>query len=314
MTAGGMGGSARLLERPPESGLVAAWPNPRRPEARRRSRLAADRHSRRVALLKYVLPVIGAALLVVVAAWPQLGGLWESVRLGFSVIDLREARELRMLNPRYAGIDRFNRPYVVTSAVGRQVPSRDDLMSLERPRAEMTMRAGALVVMTAATAMYQAQTQLLDLFDDVTVTHENGTRFVTKTARIDVSASTAEGHDSVSGHGPSGDITAQGFRILDKGERVIFTGKSNLLLKGSKPGTTAPAPPALPPEVTAAAAQIEAAAAAPPAPELAAPRDVGAEASLPQTAVGSGVKTREAVSSSPKGSARGSPGGRAGKG
>jgi lipopolysaccharide export system protein LptC len=290
--------------------LAVTWPRPGGTDAWRRSRLAADRHSRRVALLKYVLPVIGAALLVLVAAWPQLGLFWESVRFGFSVIDLREAHELRMLNPRYAGIDRFNRPYVVTSAVGRQVPSRDDLMSLEMPKAEMTMRAGALVVITAATAMYQAQAQRLDLFDDVTLTHENGTRFVTKTAHVDVAASTAEGHDPVSGRGPSGDITAQGFRILDKGDRVIFTGKSNLLLKGSKPGTTAPAPPALPPEIAAAAAQIEAAAAAPPASEQAAPRDVAAEAPLAQTAVGVAVKTRETASGSPMGRARSSLGGR----
>ena len=92
---------------------------------------------------------------------------------------LREAHELRMLNPRYAGVDRENRPYVVTSAIGRQASDRDDLMSLERPRAEMTMHNGALVVVTAATAMYQSQAQLLDLFGDVNLVHENGTRFVT---------------------------------------------------------------------------------------------------------------------------------------
>ena len=39
-----------------------------------------------------------------------------------------------MVNPRYAGIDRLNRPYVVTAAVGRQMPDRNDLMSLEQPQ------------------------------------------------------------------------------------------------------------------------------------------------------------------------------------
>ena len=73
--------------------------------------------------LKHVLPVIGGMMLVVIALWPRLGLLLENVALGFPVVDLREARELRMLNPRYAGIDRFNRPFVVTSAVGRQCPA-----------------------------------------------------------------------------------------------------------------------------------------------------------------------------------------------
>lgn len=305
------GGSAKLLLQRPGQELAAAWPKPRHAEARRRTRVAADRHSRRVALLKRVLPVIGAILLVTVAVWPQLGPFWESVRLGFPV-DLREARELRMLNPRYAGIDRFDRPYVVTSAIGRQVPNRDDLMALERPRAEMTMRPGALVVMTAATAMYQAQAQLLDLFDDVTLVHENGTRFVTKTAHVDVSANIAEGHDPVSGRGPSGDIAAQGFRILDKGDRVIFTGKSNLLLKGSKSGRAASPPPGVPPEVAAAAAQIEAAAAAIPLAEQAAPREAVTKPA-PFSASAPAAKPQGAAGGSPKESARNSRGGRPGK-
>src|SRR5262249_25045112 len=152
------------------------WPGPSRPASNWRLRLTDDRYSRRVAWLKRVLPVVGMMLLVLVAVWPRLGPLLESVRLGFPVIDLREARELRMLNPRYAGIDRLNRPYVVTSAIGRQMPNRDDLMSLEKPRAEMIMHRGATVVVTAETAIYQSQVQLLDLFDDVNLVHENGTR------------------------------------------------------------------------------------------------------------------------------------------
>src|SRR5882672_12272688 len=172
MTTGGTSGFAKALE--PRAGreLAAVWPRRERQPAER-ARLAGDRHSRHVALLKHFLPVIGVTLLVLVAVWPRLGPLLENVRLGFPMIDLREARELRMLNPRYAGTDRFNRPYVVTSAIGRQVANRDDLMSLEQPKAEMTMHRGALVVVTAATAMYQSQAQLLDLFDDVNLVHEN---------------------------------------------------------------------------------------------------------------------------------------------
>jgi len=277
MTGGGAGGPARALDRRARPELTAVWPTSDRFAGR--ARLGGDRYSRRVALLKRLLPAVGLTLLVLVAVWPRLGPLLDSVRLGFPAIDLREARELRMLNPRYAGIDRFNRPYVVTSAIGRQVPNRDDLMSLEQPKAEMMMHRGASVVVTAATAMYQSQAQLLDLFDDVNLFHENGTRFVTRTAHVDVSANTAEGHDPVVGHGPSGDIAAQGFRILDKGDTIIFTGSSNLRLKGTKPSVNPATPAALPAEVEAAAARIEAAATAPAAvaPEPPAPANVVAE-------------------------------------
>jgi lipopolysaccharide export system protein LptC len=211
------------------------------------------------------LPAFGATLLLLVAAWPRLSPLLDSVRLGFAAIDLREARELKMLNPRYAGTDRLNRPYVVTAAVGRQVPNHDNLMSLEKPRGEMIVHSGAKVVVTAATGIYQSQTQLLDLFDDVTMTHQNGTRFVTRRAHANFSDNTAEGHDPIEGHGPSGDIWGQGFRILDRGDTIIFTGRSRALLKKTKPEAdkAAPSPPALPARVAKAATQIEASTALP---------------------------------------------------
>ncbi len=249
----------RSLEQQAEPGSPGAAVR-RRQDQPQHGPYLADRYSRRVSLLKRVLPAIGAAMLLLVAAWPRLGPLVDSVRLVQPAIDLREARELKMLDPRYAGIDRQNRPYVVTAAVGRQVSNRSDLMSLERPRAVMIVHGGAKVVLNAATGIYQSQTKLLDLFDDVTLTHQNGTRFVTGRAHADLSDNTAEGHEPIEGHGPSGDVWGQGFRILDNGDTIVFTGHSHVVLKGTRPGEAAPAPAALPAAVAKTAAQIEAAA------------------------------------------------------
>jgi len=220
------------------------------------ARLPGNRYSRRVALLKIALPAIGLTLLLLVIAWPRIAPLFD--RLRFAAIDLREARELRMMNPRYAGTDRDGRPYVITAAVGRQVPQRDDVMALDLPVANLKTHSGADVVVTAKSGVYQTKSQFLDLFGDVTMTHENGTKFVTSSGRFDSANNAAEGHDPIEGHGPQGDITAQGFQIIDKGDIVIFTGQSNLLLKGSKGGEIAPAPAAVPAPVAQAAAQIEA--------------------------------------------------------
>jgi lipopolysaccharide export system protein LptC len=257
-------------QRPPLIGDTRVAPDPR-------SGLGADRYSRAVALLKRVLPAIGATLLLLVAMWPRIAPLIESVRLAMSAIDLREARELKMINPRYAGTDRLNRPYVITAAVGRQVPNRSDLMSLEDPKAVMIAHSGAKVVLTAATGIYQSQPQLLDLFEDVTLTHQNGTRFVTRRAHANLANNTAEGNDPVEGHGPSGDIWGQGFRVFDKGDTIIFTGQSHAILKSTKPTKAASAPAEPPAGIIKTAAAIEAAATAtaaadpPPATAVAAP-------------------------------------------
>jgi lipopolysaccharide export system protein LptC len=257
--------------------LAAAWPG-----------AAPDnRHSRRVALLKRVLPAIGVALLLLIAMWPRLAPLWERMRLAFPAIDLREARQLRMMNPHYAGVDRLGRPFVVTAAVGRQVPDRQDLMSLEAPRADVKTHTGADIVVTAATGIYQSPVQLLDLFGGVTLVHQNGTRFVTDTARVDVANSTAEGGDPVVGQGPSGDVNAAGFQILGKGDTIMFTGRSDMLLRGAAPATAKRVPAALPAPIAAIATRVEAeakpvlAAAAPAPRRPAARRPATAQAAHP---------------------------------
>lgn len=213
------------------------------------------RHSRRVALLKRLLPAIGVSLLLLISVWPRLAPLWDRMRVAFPAIDLRDARELDMINPRYAGVDREGRPYIVTAASGRQLPDRQDLMSLHDPKADMKSHSGVDIVVTAETGIYQSQTQLLDLFDDVTLTHQNGTRFVTQSARVNAATGQAEGDKPVEGHGPSGDIKSEGFRVLDKGDKILFTGHADLLLRSARQTASTSPPAALPAPVAADAAR-----------------------------------------------------------
>jgi lipopolysaccharide export system protein LptC len=265
-------------------------------EYRRRGyRHKAHRHSRRVVLLRRLLPTIGIMLVLLIATWPRLAPLWERIQAGFPAIDLRDAQELRMLNPRYAGIDRHGRPFIVTAAVGRQVPQHQDLMSLQMPDARLKTNSGATIAMTAATGIYQQQTQLLDLFGNVRLVHQNGTEFTTERARIEGAHETAQGDEPVSGHGPSGSIKAQGFRVLDKGDRILFTGKSDALFRSAAPGPGKAAPAGLPAPVAAAAAQAEAEA----RPALAAETGRNRKAAAPHAAAGHHNHAQEHMPAAP---------------
>lgn len=216
-------------------------------------------HSRRVARLKRILPAVGLGLLLLVAVWPRLAPLFDRLRFAWPAIDLREARELRMLNPRYVGTDRMNHPFTLTAATGRQVPDRQDLMALEQPHADLQTRGGANIVLTSDSGVYQSQTQLLDLFGHVTLVHQNGSTVVTSSAHLDMAVNSATGHEAVEGHGPSGDVWGEGFEIIDKGDTIVFTGQSRLIATSSKPGAAPTAtPPALPDMVVATAARAEA--------------------------------------------------------
>jgi lipopolysaccharide export system protein LptC len=199
-----------------------------RPRSRPRINL---RYSRFVALMKLALPVAALGLLLLVSTWPRLESVFQSVHLTPPRFDADEARDLRMVQARYSGFDRENRPYVITADVARQSPSSDDLIAMEGPKGTLTTATGGWVELTAVTGVYRSQVQLLDLFGDVHVSRDKGEQFESDNAHVDMKAGSAGGDDPVTGHGPFGEATGDGFRIFDHGSTMILTGHATLLLR-----------------------------------------------------------------------------------
>jgi lipopolysaccharide export system protein LptC len=210
---------------PPDT-LASASPETR-PRAPRRLNRS---YSRFVFLAKRILPAAAATLLLLVAAWPHIQETIERLHFTLPRLDLREAQDLRMVNARYSGIDRQNRPFVVTADVARQNPNADDLISLEGPKGDLTTLNGSWFELTSYTGVYQPQGQLLDLFGNVQLFQDKGNEFRTDIAHISMADGTAQGDEPIEGQGPFGHVTGQGFRILDHGDTIVFTGHAHLLL------------------------------------------------------------------------------------
>jgi lipopolysaccharide export system protein LptC len=204
---------------------------PAGPESRPRRRAAlSPGYSRFVSVAKRTFPAIALVLLLLVAAWPRLQDALERVRFSPPQLDLREAQDVRMVEARYTGVDRQHRPFVITANVARQNPGANDIVALEQPKGDLTTASGGSIKISARTGIYQPQTQLLDLFGDVQLHQDKGNVFRTGSAHIDMAKGAADGHEPVEGEGPFGHISGQGFRVLDHGDVIIFTGKTRLEL------------------------------------------------------------------------------------
>ncbi len=188
------------------------------------------RYSRFVSLAKRILPGVAAFLLLLVGIWPHLQTEIERVHFTAPRLDPREAQDLRMVNAHYSGIDRQNRPFVITADVARQSPNVDDLIALEGPKGDLTSTSGSWFELSGYTGLYQPNAQILDLFGDVQLFQDKGNEFHTDSAHVDMAKGTAVGHDRVTGQGPFGQVTGEGFRILDHGATIIFTGRAQLEL------------------------------------------------------------------------------------
>ena len=192
------------------------------------------RYSRFVGWAKLILPSVAGGLIVALAAWPYLSIGLERLKAVFPKLDITQLRDQKMINPRYSGVDKEKRPFTVSADAGRQnggdKTGDDNLVALDGPKADILTKEGAWVVVTGDTGIYQAQTHFLDLFGHVTLFHDKGYEFKTSSARVDLDSGTAEGHEPITGDGPSGTVSGEGFRALQKGDIVIFTGKNHLVL------------------------------------------------------------------------------------
>jgi lipopolysaccharide export system protein LptC len=190
-----------------------------------------NRYSHFVGWMKVLLPAVAAALVLLVFAWPQFSFRESRFRLGMARLSLDQADSLTMLNARYDGVDENSQPFSVTADMATQSRQDDELVHLELPKADMTLDDGAWLALTARTGAYQRTAEVLDLVGSVSLFHDKGVEMRTESARIDLQAGTAEGQQPVEGQSVFGTIDAEGFRVQDRGQTIIFTGKSRLVLQ-----------------------------------------------------------------------------------
>ncbi|HTI88817.1 MAG TPA: LPS export ABC transporter periplasmic protein LptC [Alphaproteobacteria bacterium] len=209
-------------------------------------RVAAVKRRRYVVLLRIALPMAALLLAALVVAWPKLQ---TRERSSFNLqpvsADPKEVEQLRMVNPRFLGLDAKQQPYTITALTATQERPGADTILLDTPQADIQLETGAWVTVTAQNGRYSQKGQTLDLQGDINVFHDLGYEFHTESAHVDLATSTVSGEEHVTGHGPSGNIDSQGFMILDRGATVVFSGSARLLLTpGAQGGLTSGGAPA----------------------------------------------------------------------
>ena len=86
------------------------------------------------------------------------------------------------------------------------------------------------LAISADSGLFDRKAETLALKGSVNLFHDIGYELRTASAHVDLAGGMATGLDPVSGQGPFGSLNSAGFQIFDRGRRVIFTGKSKLVL------------------------------------------------------------------------------------
>jgi lipopolysaccharide export system protein LptC len=192
-------------------------------------RARIDRYSRLLGLAKIVLPGTGLAILAVALLWQDIMPQAVSGR-ALPQLGLEALRRHEMSAPKFVGADEKNRPYQVEAKSARLAHAKSDTVILEQPKANITLESGNWVAVTSRDGEFNQKTRIITLTGDVQVFHDANYTFKTERATFDTAKNRAWGDRPVFATGPKGTIESTGFRIEDKGQTIIFVGKTKVLL------------------------------------------------------------------------------------
>lgn len=185
----------------------------------------AQRHSRRVRVLRVVAPVLGVVVLagIVLAQWlhpvarlarlPEIGG-----KLVVS------GTKITMQAPRLAGVTRDNRAYEMTAEAAAQDIVRPDILELTGIHGKVELRARGAVDLKAAAGTYDTKTDVLRLTQHVVVVFSDGYRGHLSEAVLDTRKGHLVSEKPVEVHMENGVIHSNRLEIIGSGALIRFDG------------------------------------------------------------------------------------------
>ena len=186
-------------------------------------------YGRLVRAAKVVLLAAATAVALLVALWPGIETRPERSALKFA--DTWASGGQAVANARFFGVDRRDRPFSISAARVMQTgKTGEGPVDLDGVKAEIAPHDGAPVTLTSSRGRYQRDAELLELSQKVRLFRDHEYELLTERAQIEFRNGTASGNAEVRGEGTFGSIVADGFRIVENGAMIVFSGRSRLFL------------------------------------------------------------------------------------
>ena len=138
---------------------------------------------------------------------------------------------VRMVNPRFRSRDDDGRAFVLSAREAVRDVRNFQRILLTGPTLELQGKAdGPPLKVTAASGVYLETTQVMTLEGSVRLDDPSGWVFNTEKAVIDTRRDLISGDKPVTGVGPTQRISADTYAIYNRGERILFRGKTRTQL------------------------------------------------------------------------------------
>ncbi|MHB2267198.1 LPS export ABC transporter periplasmic protein LptC [Aliihoeflea sp. PC F10.4] len=192
----------------------------------------ARRHSRRVRLLKTVLPIgaiVFAAVFIAAIYISSPGSL--GFQLGSTSV---ENGRLVMQDPKLDGFTSDNRAYSMTASRASQLIGDGNRIDLEGIDARLPLDADDWITVTAETGTFDRAANRLEVTSPMRARTEKGIDARFQSASVDISSGTLETSDPVEIDLDGTRVSADSMQIIDDGTIMIFENRVRMRIEGDK--------------------------------------------------------------------------------
>ena len=142
-----------------------------------------------------------------------------------------DQEEQIVIEPKFIGLDKNKKPFTIRAEKAKKTKSNENLYQLEMPSGEIKDNSGNTIFLKSSKGEFNQNSQEIFLFKNVELTREDGLLFETEEAMIDLKTNDIFGEKKVSGKNKEGKIFSSGFSITEEGNKILFKGKTNLLIE-----------------------------------------------------------------------------------
>ncbi|MAZ76245.1 MAG: LPS export ABC transporter periplasmic protein LptC [Micavibrio sp.] len=186
-------------------------------------------YSRFIRSMRLLLPLLALGLTVIVITWPQMDSKIVTIQKD-ELLPNTDLAENELINPRFQSTDTDLNPYTVTAKRAIQNQQNPDLVKLDTPKGNMTMKDGTILNVKASSGSYEQTEEKLFLENNVMLNHQSGYILNTQELRVDLKKGQAFSDKDVTITGTDGTIQATGLKGDLDNEVLIFKGPATLTL------------------------------------------------------------------------------------
>lgn len=190
------------------------------------------RHSRRVLITKRTLPVFAFLIVALIIIWPQFSQ--NNDRFSLAVPSNGKQAQMEMENLRYFGLSNKKLPMTLETPSVKQVANDTELARMNKPNGTYQMDSGDTMTINAPYALINQAKETVFFEDRINIKTDSGYTGYTSQVLCDYTQGSADGDSPVSISGPAGKLNAQGIRMTDKGNLILFKKKTTANIKNKK--------------------------------------------------------------------------------